>query len=596
MATIITVHGTYANGSEHGDQWWQTGSAFEREMRALVEGADGRLDVCPHIWDGLNSETSRRAAGVALAQRLDELDRRGERYCLVGHSHGGSVIASALIRSAHKYAPRTGLARWLTVGTPFVGFARKRFLFTRLGVLGRAGYVSLLTYVLLIALVFSVTELRSDPAGYLAIVGMLAVLFMLAYIVLGWDSDRRLEQSGAVLPFKRQRMRFMPRLGLAGRIIYLLLVAWLVIATSFPILNGKLKAAGDWYFLPVFVGLVGVMPLAIFHLLARTVPARLARIIGNERPRRRDLVAAWAGRWCAFRHPDDEAIEGLRRLPEVTFPIFGEDIAVAPLTFISVMALPLLIALAILSPDISNWLHDQVNAQGFSDGKLFGARPFGGGHDITSNVMLICVMPIALMIWIMPAADQPMLHFLGMLVLSPLIFFAVSVLLLLVVRLVATALSRILSAFLDRLAWRQIRASAYGSDTQGEVAHVAGDAPAFAQGCLPLPMTLAQEISRVADEAASSAIPKLRQSLNRLAFAEDGRARSDLVSDYLTWDELIHTAYFKVPLFVKLVAYAIAHSDGFRPSQRFLADPDYARVASLYAQMQPEANPLPGPR
>lgn len=593
MATIITVHGTFASGPDHGDQWWQAGSTFERDMRALVEGADGRLDFTPHVWDGLNSETSRRAAGVALAQRLDELDRRGERYCVIGHSHGGSVIASALIRSAHSRTPRSGLSRWLTVGTPFVGFARKRLLFTRLGVLGRAGYVSLLTYFVLTG--FAMSAFNNDKIDWVATLGILAVfaaMFAVAFIVLGWDSDRRLEQSGAVLPFQRQRMRYMPRLGLPGRLVYLVLFSWAAVMVAVMFNEGRQHEPA--WLVTAFV--LGIVPLAAFHILAFWLPGLATRWFGKAPPRRRDLVEGWSKQWLAFRHPADEAVEGLRQLPQVSFPIFGTDFAAAPMTFASVMALPVLVTLAIFTPEFMAWLHTLALDMGTTDQQMFGQRPFNDGNDIANNAALIQIFPMVVTSWLFSAAiTVPALVF-GFFIFGPIVYFLGAILLVTVARGVSTVASGVVSRFLDRLAWRQIRASAYGCDAQGEVARAAGDAPAFAQACAPLPKTLCDEITRVADEAAASAIPKLRLSLNRLAFAEDGRARSDLVSDYLTWDELIHTAYFKVPLFVKLTAYAIAHSDGFRPSQRFLADPDYARVAGIYADMQPNAGPLPGPR
>jgi hypothetical protein len=40
-----------------------------------------------------------------------------------------------------------------------------------------------------------------------------------------------------------------------------------------------------------------------------------------------------------------------------------------------------------------------------------------------------------------------------------------------------------------------------------------------------------------------------------------------------------------VPLFNKLLAYSIAHSEGFKPTERFLADPDYPRVAAWHGEL-----------
>ena len=40
----------------------------------------------------------------------------------------------------------------------------------------------------------------------------------------------------------------------------------------------------------------------------------------------------------------------------------------------------------------------------------------------------------------------------------------------------------------------------------------------------------------------------------------------------------MHASYFDVPEFRKLVAQAVSRADGFAPSERFLADPDFART------------------
>ncbi len=191
MATIITVHGTFASGPEAGSAWWQTGSAFENQLRELVEGEDGRLDFMPFAWDGLNSETSRRTAGKALALRLDELERKGEPYGLIGHSHGGTVILSALTQTTYRRRPLPGLSRWITVGTPFVAFQRKAFLFSRLGLIGRAAYISLMTYACFFAMAFWLDNANKDSRAGLFVIILIAAVFYVAHLLIGWGTDRR---------------------------------------------------------------------------------------------------------------------------------------------------------------------------------------------------------------------------------------------------------------------------------------------------------------------------------------------------------------------------------------------------------------------
>src|SRR5262249_46038046 len=100
MATIITVHGTCDTGPEEGTRWWQRGSPFEKHIRELVESENEKLEFKPLVWDGANSEVSRRAGAAKLYAEVKVLEANEEKYILVGHSHGGSVIANALLLAA----------------------------------------------------------------------------------------------------------------------------------------------------------------------------------------------------------------------------------------------------------------------------------------------------------------------------------------------------------------------------------------------------------------------------------------------------------------------------------------------------------------
>src|SRR5262245_53799070 len=149
MATIVTVHGTFAHSGSPSQtstaselQWWQAGSAFQTELGSLVEGEDGRLEMTSFVWSGDNSEVGRRQAGAKLLKHLKSLEAKKEPYCLVGHSHGGSVIASALLASSAQKEPLSHLKRWITVGTPFVKLRKERLLFTRLDLLSKVIFVA----------------------------------------------------------------------------------------------------------------------------------------------------------------------------------------------------------------------------------------------------------------------------------------------------------------------------------------------------------------------------------------------------------------------------------------------------------------------
>jgi hypothetical protein len=169
--------------------------------------------------------------------------------------------------------------------------------------------------------------------------------------------------------------------------------------------------------------------------------------------------------------------------------------------------------------------------------------------------------------------------------LMPVIWIVVALGVMAVARVVAGAASGVVAQVLDRVTWSQVKANAYGADTVGESASGAGRHPPWIKESRTLPSPIADAITAEADKAAASALKKLRSSLDALAFSPTTRGQSDVISAYLTWDELVHTSYFKNPHFRKLVAYAIARAPGFRPTEQFLSDPDYPLIERIYAEI-----------
>ena len=118
---IILVHGTFANSNDDvGSRWWQSGSDFSQALNKRLEGkarCAGPSEV--FHWSGKNSETERRMASHSLAHRFLELEREGQPYHVIAHSHGGNVLLSALFRCK---GDLKFLRSWATVGTPFFRF------------------------------------------------------------------------------------------------------------------------------------------------------------------------------------------------------------------------------------------------------------------------------------------------------------------------------------------------------------------------------------------------------------------------------------------------------------------------------------------
>jgi len=97
------------------------------------------------------------------------------------------------------------------------------------------------------------------------------------------------------------------------------------------------------------------------------------------------------------------------------------------------------------------------------------------------------------------------------------------------------------------------------------------------------PMTERARFERLALPHMDAAYNLAFWLLHHRADAEDGdKEPSDKLLHYLTWDELIHTSYFSVAQFRKLVAYALSQQKGFRARPAFAQDPDFVRVTQWY--------------
>lgn len=505
MATIFTIHGTNATGPETGERWWQKGSPFAQCLSELVEAEDGVLKFRPLIWDGMNSEVSRRTAGAQLYRDMCGVEKAGEAYCAIGHSHGGSVTAAALLLAAARGTPLSNLSRWLTVGTPFIEMRKQRWLFSRLGTLGKTAYVSMLSFFAVLCGLLIYQPPREGAGIDLVLVGILLFAFLVPFLLLSfwlWFLNSR-----ALFGYRR-----------------------------------KVKAA---------------------------------------------FKDVYSGRWLALWHGSDEAIQGLRALGGVSLPIFSPRFAVPLLSFLAIFAWPALILYAVSSGDLVSSLAAQFKPPA-PDVRLYTPEGtlIGGGNDWRVNVHFLVVFGANYFLATYPAGTKALATFVA----GPVVYILVSLILVMVTGALAAGISHLLSGVLDRVAWQQIRRSALGNDMVGEALvdvreHHAGLAATYP----PLPAPLADEISAWSDAAAAASLAKVRAAIGRLAFSESDRSKADVVSEYLTWNELIHSAYFNVPRFQKLVAYAIAQSPGFRPSAKFHADPDYATIADWFEMLRPRS-------
>ena len=604
MATVVTVHGTFANAGGGAaapnsppvaPQWWQEGSDFDKSLRLIVDAAAGPngpqpLEVKRFEWSGSNSEVERREAGSRLYKTLKEIDARGEPFCVVGHSHGGSVVAWALLESAAKKNELKNLKRWITVGTPFVNLKREKLLIQRLPLLLKVAFVASL---------------------------MLLMMFLVYLISDTLDGDRMLFGS------------FFP-----------------------PVL--------------FVTGAMMSLPILVFYVVLKFWDAR--NYLHYRRRVTNRAREYFAPRWQSFTHPDDEAVQGLAFLPGAKLNFFDEAFAVGTITLLSVVAVPLLYLVLLKSPTpmvaIGDWLkhtfydssanqeaekalrdmrtrlretrnRERTFASRTESGGAFrtfreerralaarypnlekaerayrfkarfferDGKPCEGGHicgngrdlTINSGLLLHIVTDEISSALGGEGIDNQWQNAAAALVLPaavvPLCFAVLALLLMKLIQFFASLVSRWAASILNVLTNAEVKRAAFGNDTEGEIAFAAIDRPIWIERSPPrLPSGLADLITAYSNGIATNSLAKFRRVIGQLASAEPKHTADTAITTYFTWKELVHSSYFDVPQFGKLVGQSLCRAEGFAPSARFLADPDHARSAQWLAEIDGSA-------
>jgi hypothetical protein len=564
MGTIVTVHGTFAQGPDTGCKWWQKTSDFEAQLRGLVEATDGQLEFVPHGWTGLNSESARRRAGSDLFKRLQGFEAEERPYCVIGHSHGGSVIVHALAEGSHQKRDLPRLSRWITVGTPFIAYRNIKTVLSRFGVVGKAAYVLAMT----IAVLSAVSSL-SDPQSFMNYLGRAHWLGYLALPVLSVFMVDRLFAAVALAiqsSFRRnvlivtRRNRIWPTLGPSGSMFYFLTLAvgmW----ACFTILGWEDEPEQSRYTaIATVVGLLLVFDLTLRFFARRSFNRKASAL--------EKLFSGFASKWTALTHRHDEAINGLRQLPNIRSRIFAPQFCVNSLTTLGALLLPVIVLFVYESSAIMS---------------LISAK---SGLPVTTNTERFTALVQGPALMFDKSLDFSKMSFTAsnILMFIPLALACIAYVLL--AKMIAIAISWCLSIVLNCLAWNQIRGSTYGSDVIGETWLAAAHVPTSTLFRSTLPKTLACEITNMANSRALSSINRVRSSLGAMVFREEETDQQSVLKKYLAGDELIHTSYFAVERFNKLVAFAISQSPGFKPSARFINDPDYSLVASWFEQLE----------
>ncbi|MEO1204900.1 MAG: hypothetical protein AAFV45_01075 [Pseudomonadota bacterium] len=628
MATLITVHGTFAHmggtaprrgssktnpssnaneatktgatntsapASQNVDQWWAEDSAFAEAIRKDVQAADGDLNIKPFVWSGDNSETVRRREGARLFHELRQLEKAGETYCLIGHSHGGSVISHALLYAAANKTDLPGLQKWLTVGTPFIHLRKERFLFLRLPLVWKAMFVA-----------------------------SMMLFLMLLFFLVG-----QLIDGGVTLSNNRQAIA----LGIA------------VLLTA--------------------------LPFAVFYVVSLVIDMR--QLYGYRKSTIKRAQDWFATKWVALTHEDDEAVNGLSSLRTATPSIFHSTFAVPAFTVFSAFILPLIYLYVVMSPSImvaiANSLRDNVYAmEAFEEQrtkltadeqelrslrrsirrareeledsgddivkrleaetrlktlrKLRSAerekivakyddlpqikrverfkRRFleengkpcanntlcGAGEDIILNSRLLFhlvtdeVASLVIDDEYRRGIVGHLIRFVVPVLLVPVFFGLLAVAIVFLMQAIATGISSVLSKVLDKLTWFEVKRSAMGNDTETEVVVQAERYPPWMEAPKPfLPAPLSEKLTNHSNEMSARSLAKFRNAISEIMVADEDEQAANILS-FLTWQELIHTAYFEVTEFRKLIAHTLVQTDAFQPTIAFANDPGRYELAT----------------
>ncbi len=569
--TVITVHGTNDGAArDEGALWWQKGSAFSGKLQALAEGNGDVIEIRPLRWDGANSDVSRRKAASRLRSVLRAALKNDDKAAVIGHSHGGNVIAFALEDPALARAQSTGKLKVISVGTPFLP-ARRR-LIADLNSIAVRGVVALTSIVvLLVAAILarwldgvlqlhkptlSVVQTIRSLVGEIRYLGEaeIANLFSLA------------EQQGGS--------------AIAEQIESLTPVATIIIA----VVNGLHDHAE----------IVAGLAVAVF-LFAIAPVYRGLKVLGE---RSADVATTASAGWTVISHPADEAISllasALRTRLEPTSPVSLARAARRASPLIALIAM--LSAFAAIFRFGPGWVETLPQRLLEENDALVAARlwqdivpqeyelpyswsPSGGfivddvaidaaakgDADLAQSLRRVIDDANSYVKLVLENADfitararfviremMPAILAAGMIVAALAIW-----LLQLLWLLASPVIGRVASALANQSITGAMRGAAFGEDGDFVIRGAVTTPPSrFRAEEAALPADVIERMHADADRNAGETLRKIRRTL----IADPARFRGDAYGDLLrsvSWRELIHTSYFEVDEVASIISASL---------------------------------------
>jgi hypothetical protein len=331
--------------------------------------------------------------------------------------------------------------------------------------------------------------------------------------------------------------------------------------------------------------------VVLYFVLRRLQPEKLRMNSARFRARVANIIA---DRWLGLWHSDDEVIAGGRVLKDINFRPFRSDFASPIFAFISLLLIPVILyVVANANLYLTLTGHLAVWIPGFEP----SADP-DAFKSFARNSLAIVVLPAIGLFELLNlagidptgSANTNLSIALVTMVIGGLVGFGaiwlLGVLLHQVVLVSSGVVSAMASKWLNGLTRSEVVALGYGSDSYGEDAVGAQPYPAwFPVRCACLPAALEADISRSSDEAAGATLSKMRAAMSAMTVEGDGNP-ADLLMRHMTWSELVHTNYFRVPRLRKLIAYIVAQQSGFHATEAFRADPEYVLMGQWLAEIE----------
>jgi hypothetical protein len=527
---------------------------------------------------------------------------------VIGHSHGGSVLSAALIEAAARKLSLSHMRRWITVGTPFVELRKEHWLFTRLSLAGKVLFVAsmMLLVMFLVYILAEITAGSGDSRwlfgatfpGVLAVMGvMMSLPIVFFYFVLNYLDRLSLKHYSRRI---RQRACDM----FAARWLSLTHVDDEAVQ-GLAFLPGAKLFFFDKAFAVSTITITSVLALPAIYVFLLYSPASMVRLadwmkvyIYESRSSPATEQAIHDLRQKFFEQHRSGGNNGFRAFGGGEGAVTSAERRSFWQDYLARRA-----ELESKYPD----LHAAERALRFKNrffeegGKpCIGGQLCGAGEDIRVNSGLLLHLVTDELSWALgaetmvggsPTSRVWRLRWLEPLalaaVLVPIIFGLVALVLMVAIRYLARFISGGLADLLNLLTNAEVKRAAFGNDTDGEVALGALDRPVWLdRSPVRLPVALGELVTGYSNGIATHSIAKFRQAIGRLALAEPKHTADTAITTYFTWKELVHSSYFDVPEFRKLVAQATARADGFAPSALFKSDADFARTAQWLAEIE----------